>query len=112
MRRKKHIRRRLFGTAAKPRVSVFRSHKHIYCQVIDDASGVTLVSASTRDGSLRGSIDGFCGNRSAAATVGKAVAERVLALGVKEGQFDRNGYRFHGRVKALVEAAREGGLKL
>ena len=111
LRRRRHLRRKLFGTAEKPRLTVFRSHKNIYCQLVDDRNRTTLTAASTRDKELRGSIS-FGGNCAAAAEVGKAVAEKIKALGISTVQFDRNGYRFHGRVKALVEAAREAGLKV
>lgn len=111
LRRRRHLRRKLFGTAEKPRLTVFRSHKNIYCQLIDDRGRKTLVAASTQDKELRDSVT-FGGNCSAAGEVGKAVAEKIKALGITAVQFDRNGYRFHGRVKALVEAAREAGLKV
>ena len=110
-RRKLRIRKRLMGIPEKPRLTVFRSHKNIYCQVIDDSQGKTLTSASTREKGLRSELK-TGGNRDAAAQIGKMVAERIKALGIQRLQFDRNGYRFHGRVKALVEAAREAGLKI
>ena len=109
-RRKHHVRRRVFGTAEAPRLTVTRSHNHIYCQLVDDVRGVTLASASTRDKELRGAVQGHGGNRAAATMVGKGIAERCKALGITRCRFDRNGYRYHGRVKALVEAARESGL--
>jgi len=109
LRRRRHCRRKVFGTAAKPRLTVFRSHKNIYCQLIDDMKGVTLVSASTKHKGAQ--IDGFAGNKNAATAVGKAIAEKAQAMGISAVQFDRNGYKFHGRVKALADAAREGGLK-
>ncbi len=93
----------------RPRLSVFRSGKHIYAQVIDDAEKVTLVSASTLEKDMR-SKQKTGANVDAAGQVGKALAERAIAKGVKEVVFDRGGYKFHGRVKALAEAAREGGL--
>ncbi len=103
-RRKRGLRKRLFGTPAQPRLTVFRSGKHIYAQVIDDVAGKTLASANSR------SLDkGY--NAVAAAEVGKALAEKAKAAGVEAVCFDRNGFRFHGRVKALADAAREGGLK-
>jgi large subunit ribosomal protein L18 len=104
-RRKKHIRKAISGTAARPRLSVFRSAKHIYAQLIDDESGRTLASAS----SLGGSIDG--GNRKGATEVGKLVAEQAKAADVSEVVFDRNGFLYHGRIAALADAAREGGLQ-
>lgn len=112
LRRRRHVRRKVFGTASKPRLTVFRSHKNIYCQLIDDSRGVTLASASTRSREVKAQVPGFGGNCAAAAAIGRAIAERTKALGIAQAQFDRNGYRFHGRVKALVEAAREAGLKL
>jgi len=117
LRRKRHIRHSVFGKADNPRLSVFRSHQHISCQVIDDFRGVTLAAASTQGKDLRaalaapsGKIAG--GNAKAAQVVGKAIAEKVKSLGIARVQFDRNGYRFHGRIKALVEAARQAGLKV
>jgi large subunit ribosomal protein L18 len=98
----------VYGSAEQPRLTVFRSHKNISCQLIDDSKGVTLASAST----LQKAIGATGGNCAAAALVGTAIAEQSLALGISAAQFDRNGYRFHGRVKALVEAAREAGLKV
>ena len=94
----------------RPRLSVFRSSQHIYAQVIDDSVGMTLVSASSREKDLRGSLKTGA-NIAAAKEVGKLVAERAKAKGVKKVVFDRGGYLFHGRVKALAEAAREGGLE-
>lgn len=108
MRRKKGIRRRISGTPARPRLSVFRSLKHIYVQVIDDLAGRTIVSASTRDAATPGSSGG---NVDAAKAIGKAIAERAVKAGVSAVVFDRNGYRYHGRIKALADSAREGGLK-
>jgi large subunit ribosomal protein L18 len=93
----------------RPRLSVFRSSKHIYVQLIDDAKGVTLASASTKDSALKGELK--TGATVAAATaVGKLIAERAKAAGITEVVFDRGGYIYHGRVKALADAAREGGL--
>lgn len=112
LRRRRHIRNRIFGTPEKPRLSVVRSHQHIYCQLVDDLAGRTLASASTRDKEIRAQLESFGGNCGAAAAVGKAIAERMKAAGVTVAQFDRNGYRFHGRIKALAEAAREAGIKL
>jgi len=108
-RRAQRIRRRLRRTAyGRPRLSVFRSSKHIYAQVIDDVKGVTLVSASTKEKEGTGKTGA---NIEAAKAVGKRIAERASAKGVKEVQFDRGAYLYHGRIKALAEAAREGGLK-
>jgi len=108
-RRGYRVRNRLKRDAARPRLSVFRSLKHCYAQIIDDAEGKVLVSASTQDKELRGEIR-YGGNKQAAAAVGKAVAQRALAAGVKEVVFDRREYKFHGRVAALAAAAREAGL--
>jgi large subunit ribosomal protein L18 len=109
-RRHGRIRLKLSGTAARPRLNVFRSLEHIYAQVIDDEAGRTLASASTLDQELAAGITGKP-KREQAALVGKAVAERALAAGIDEVVFDRGGYLYHGRVKALADAAREGGLK-
>ena len=97
-------------SGGRPRLSVFRSSLHIYAQVIDDARGVTLAAASSIDKQLREGLKKGA-NVDAAKAVGKAVAERASAKGVKDVVFDRGGYMFHGRIKALAEAAREGGLK-
>lgn len=109
-RRKNRVRRNLRGTAARPRLSVQRSNKHLYCQVIDDEAGKTLAAASTRDKDLRDQI-GNGGNCGAAKQVGQAIAERAGAAGVTQVTFDRGRYRYHGRVAELANAAREGGLQ-
>ena len=103
------IRKHVNGTAERPRLVVFRSNKQIYAQVIDDLRGETLVAASSNDKALAGECKGKSGIE-AAAIVGKAVAERCLAKGINMISFDRGGYLFHGRVKSLADAAREGGL--
>lgn len=108
-RRKYSIRKMLSGTSERPRLSVFRSDKHIYVQVIDDLAGKTLVSASTAQTDVRGDLKNG-GNLEAAKRVGKTIAARALAAGIKAVAFDRAGRRYHGRIKALAEAAREGGL--
>lgn len=108
-RRRRHVRKRVQGTPQRPRLTVFRSHKHMYAQVVDDDGGRTLAAASTVDKELRGDVSSG-GNKEAAAAVGKAVAERALAAGVKQVAFDRGGYKYHGRVAALADAAREAGL--
>ncbi|MCH8043976.1 MAG: 50S ribosomal protein L18 [Planctomycetes bacterium] len=108
-RRRNHVRRIVRGTAERPRLSVHRSHCHIYAQVIDDLSGKTLASASSRDKQLRGEVS-YGGNKDAAASIGKAVALRALAAGVKQVAFDRGSYQYHGRIAALADAAREAGL--
>ena len=109
-RRSERVRRQLRMVAGgRPRLSVFRSSKHIYAQVIDDARGVTLAAASSKDRDLKGQLPKGT-DKAAAAVVGKLVAERAVKVGVKEVVFDRGGYMFHGRIKALADAAREGGL--
>ena len=107
-RRHARVRRKISGTAARPRLNVFRSSKHIYAQIIDDVAGVTLVSASTMDKDFTGNG----GNIEAAKAVGNTVAKRAIEKGITEVVFDRGGYIYHGRVKALAEGAREGGLVL
>ena len=109
-RRRRRVRTALKARASgKPRLSVHRSGKHIYAQVIDDAAGKTLAAASTLDKDLRSDTGGATAN--AAATVGKTLAERAKQAGVSRVVFDRGGFLFHGRVKALADAAREGGLE-
>jgi large subunit ribosomal protein L18 len=109
-RRKVRVRKSVRKAAkGRPRLSVFRSSKHIYAQVIDDAAGKTLASASSIDKALRGSLKTGA-DTGAAAEVGKALAERAIAAGVTQVVFDRGGYIYHGRIKALADAAREGGL--
>ena len=103
----KRIRRKLSGTAERPRLAVFRSVAHIYAQVIDDVAGTTVVSASSVD--KGGKTNG--GNVAAAKSIGKLVAERAKEKGIKSVVFDRGGYQYHGRVKALADAAREAGLE-
>ena len=108
-RRRRRVRTSLKSRASgKPRLSVHRSGRHIYAQVIDDAAGTTLASASTLDKDIKGKTGA---TRDGAAAVGKAVAERAKAAGVSRVVFDRGGFLFHGRVKALADAAREGGLE-
>jgi large subunit ribosomal protein L18 len=109
-RRQWSVRNSLSGTAERPRLSVFRSDKHIYAQVIDDLAGRTLASASSMATDVRGDLKNG-GNIAAAKLVGKAIAERAKAAGVSQVAFDRGGRKYHGRVKALADAAREGGLK-
>ena len=106
-KRHKRVRAKVFGTTQRPRLNVFRSEKNIYAQIIDDVNGVTLASAS----SLDKAIEGYGGNVAAATAVGKLVAERAKAKGIETVVFDRGGYLYHGRVQALAEGAREGGLK-
>ncbi len=107
-RRKGRVRSQLRrNNSGRPRLSVFRSGKHIYAQVIDDTKGLTLAAASSAEKDLRKSTGA---DKTAAETVGKLVAERAIKIGIKDVVFDRGGYKFHGRVKALAEAARETGL--
>jgi large subunit ribosomal protein L18 len=101
------IRKKVSGTAERPRLAIFRSLNHVYAQVIDDVAGRTLASASTTEKDLRGKTGG---NVEAAQRVGKAIAERALAVGIENVVFDRGGYVYHGRVKAITEAARAAGL--
>jgi large subunit ribosomal protein L18 len=103
----KRIRRKLRGNTERPRLAIYRSLNHIYAQVIDDVKGLTLVSASTTEKDLRGSSGG---NVEAARRVGKTIAERALEKGISSVVFDRGGYLYHGRIKALTDAAREAGL--
>ncbi len=110
LRRQRHTRKRLFGTVERPRLAVFRSSKHIYAQVINDATGTTLAHASTVEPAIKGSTP-YGGNKNAATVVGKLVAERAKAVGIERICFDRRGYKYHGRVQALADAAREAGLK-
>lgn len=109
-RRKYGIRKNLFGTSERPRLSVFRSDKHIYAQVVDDYQGKTLAAASSTNAEVRGDLKNG-GNIAAAKAVGKAIAERAKAVGVTKVAFDRGGRMYHGRIKALADAAREGGLQ-
>jgi large subunit ribosomal protein L18 len=108
-RRKLRVRKKVQGTADHPRLNVFRSAKHIYAQVIDDISGKTLAAASTVAKDLRGSLSGKKAERAKA--IGLAIAEACKAKSIERVVFDRNGYKFHGRVRAVAEGAREGGLK-
>ena len=109
-RRKYSVRNGMFGTAERPRLSVFRSDKHIYAQVIDDGAGKTLAAVASTAADVRGELANG-GNIAAAKKVGAAIAERAKAAGVTKVMFDRGGRKYHGRVKALADAAREGGLQ-
>lgn len=109
-RRHRRVRARVSGTPERPRLNAFRSLNHIYAQVIDDVAGETLVSASTLEESLQPDLEGKSKTKQAT-IVGKAVAERARAVGITKVIFDRGGYLYHGRVKALAEGAREGGLE-
>lgn len=108
-RRKARIRRKVYGTAARPRMTIFRSANHIYAQLVDDDTGVTLVAASTLSPELKGR-EGHGGNAGAARAVGALVAEKAKAANITKVVFDRNGFLYHGRVLALADGAREAGL--
>ena len=107
LKRHKRVRAKISGTAARPRLAVYRSNANISAQIIDDVAGVTLVAAST----LEKDFEGIGSNKAAARLVGKTIAERAAAKGITEVVFDRGGYLYHGRVSELAEGAREGGLK-
>ncbi len=109
LKRKKRVRSRVRGTSERPRLNVFRSLQHLYAQAIVDTSGVTLVSASTNSPELKGSLR-HSGNMEAAKKVGELFAKKCLEKGIQKVVFDRNGYLYHGRVKAFAEAARASGL--
>jgi len=108
-RRQFRVRKRIRGTSARPRLSVFRSHRNLACQIIDDATGQTLVAAGTNDKDLRGNVK-YGGNKAAAQAVGKLLAQKAIAAGIKEVALDRGHYKYHGRLAALADAAREAGL--
>ncbi len=110
VRRRHRVRRTIIGTAERPRLSVFRSSKHIYAQIIDDIRGITLVAAGTLGKAMAEKIP-YGGNIKAAETIGSLLAEQAKAKGIEKVAFDRGSYKFHGRVKALADAAREGGLQ-
>ncbi len=107
LKRHKRVRAHISGTAARPRLAVYRSNANIYAQIIDDTKGVTLVSAS----SLEKAFENYGGNKAAAREIGKIIAARAIEKGISEVVFDRGGYIYHGRVSELAEGAREGGLK-
>jgi large subunit ribosomal protein L18 len=106
-------RKRIAGTAERPRLRVFRSVSHIYAQVIDDMSGTTVASAASTEPALKGQLNGAAraGNKAGAQALGKAIAERLIAKGIKRVVFDRGGFLYHGRIRAVAEAAREAGLE-
>jgi large subunit ribosomal protein L18 len=108
-RRGMRVRNRLKRVTTRPRLSIFRSHKNFYAQIIDDAAGRTLASASTIESALKEQVK-YGGNKTAAAVVGKTIAQRAIEAGIKEVAFDRREYKYHGRVAALADAAREAGL--
>ena len=110
-RKKAHVRKKLWGTHERPRLSVFRSAKHIYVQAIDDDSGTTLAHSSTLSGSLKSELKGATGNSTAAQEVGKVFGEQLKAKGISQVVFDRNGFLYHGRVKNLADGIREIGIQ-
>ena len=110
LRRRRHVRRRIVGTAERPRLTVFRSSKHIYAQLIDDLSGRTLAAASSLTPEVKSQV-GYGGNVKAAKAVGLKLAAVAKERGIAQAAFDRRHYRYHGRIKALAERAREGGLQ-
>lgn len=110
-RRKLRVRKKIFGTAERPRLTVYRSLKHIYCQIINDEIGHTIAACSTLDKEVRSQIKAGMKKVEQARVVGEVLARKAQSLGLVNVAFDRNGYLYHGRVKALAEGAREGGLK-
>ncbi|MGA1846812.1 50S ribosomal protein L18 [Deferribacter abyssi] len=110
LKRHKRIRKKVFGTEKRPRLCVFKSNKYIYAQIIDDLNGNTLVAASSLEPEMKNKFSGRI-NLESAKAVGKLIAERALEKGIKQVVFDRGGYIYHGRVKALADAAREAGLE-
>ena len=106
-------RKRIAGTAERPRLRVFRSVSHIYVQVIDDMSGTTLASAASTEPALKGQLNGAArpGNKAGAQVLGKTIAERLISKGIKRVVFDRGGFLYHGRIRAVADAAREAGLE-
>jgi large subunit ribosomal protein L18 len=109
--RQARVRKRVRGTDARPRLTVYRSLNHIYAQVISDESNRTIVAASTRSAEVRDALGGKSGNKNAAKAVGELVARKAREAGIQSVVFDRNGFLYHGRVRELAEAAREGGLQ-
>ena len=112
LRRRRHIRKKLSGTASRPRLTVFRSAKHIYCQVIDDMKGVTLASASSLANDVAAEAGKNSGNVNGATDVGVMLAGRLKEMGISLLAFDRNGYKYHGRVEAIAEALRKEGIEV
>ncbi len=109
LRRKYHVRKKVFGTSERPRLAVFRSNRHIYAQIIDDTAGATLVSAGTRVKTVSNKLSSGS-NKKAAELIGEQIAKQAISVGINRVCFDRSSYKYHGRVKALAEAARKGGL--
>jgi len=110
-RKKKHVRKKIYGFPDRPRLSVFRSNSNIYAQIVNDTEGHTLVSASSLDEAIQSKAKKAKNKTELGKIVGEHLAEKAIESGIKRVVFDRNGYRYHGRVKALAEAAREGGLE-
>jgi len=110
LRRRRHVRSKIVGSAERPRLTVFRSSKHIYAQLVDDLQGVTLAAASSLGKEAQTSMP-YGGNVKAAKIIGKIIADKAKAKGIVKVAFDRGHYRYHGRIKALADAAREGGLQ-
>ena len=110
IRRKRHVRKSVFGTPECPRLSVFRSNKNIYAQLIDDESGRTLCASSTQEKAVAELLEGHAGGRQAASIVGQEIAKKAIEKGVNKVVFDRNGFLYSGRVKELADGARKGGL--
>jgi large subunit ribosomal protein L18 len=111
LKRKSRVRKNVKGTPEKPRLSIFKSAKHIYAQIIDDSQAATLLDASSLSKDIQGQIQDKGGNKEGAVIVGQTIAERALKKGIKRVVFDRNGFLYHGRVKALADSARENGLQ-
>jgi large subunit ribosomal protein L18 len=110
LRRQRHVRNRLSGTPERPRLAVFRSSKHIYAQMINDQTGTTLIAASTMEPEIKSQVK-YGGNKAAATVVGRLVAERAKKAGIDKVCFDRRSYKYHGRIAALAQAARDAGLQ-
>ena len=110
LRRKRHVRKRVTGTSDRPRLTVFRSHKNIYAQIVDDLAGRTLVAASSQEKPLREQLK-TGGDKAAATAVGQALAVKAVQAGIKKVVFDRNGFPYHGRIRELADAARKAGLE-
>ena len=111
LRRKQRVRKKIRGTPERPRLTIFRSSKHIYAQIIDDTIATTLIDASSLSKDIKPQVLSKGGNKEGASKIGKQIAERALGKGIKRIVFDRNGFLYHGRIKALAEAAREHGLE-
>ncbi len=111
LRRKIRVRKKVYGTPQRPRLSVYKSLKHIYAQIIDDTQGKTLAAASSLDPALKAKLEDISGKIEVARLVGQLVAQRALDKGIKKVVFDRGGFRYHGRVKAVADGAREAGLE-